>query len=318
MKYSKMRSIVAGVVFLSVIVGLVLHTGTGTPSALGWRDIAALCPVGALEVLAGAQAFLVHPVLLLCGVLVVGVIVGKAFCSWACPVPHIRSFFRPAKKGAKAAPEQQDGASEHDADDSSAVARPAHGDACASCGHCAKALPPVGGERDGLRIDSRHATLLGAVASSFAFGFPVFCLVCPVGLSFAVAIGIWNLFRFNETSWGLIIFPILLLVEVVFFRKWCTTFCPISALFSLLSSHGKLTRPRVDEKACLRTKGVECTACVRSCPEQVDPHSASIPECSRCGACVEACPAKAISMPLIYHAKPSDAPAGAAMKGEGK
>lgn len=312
-----MRSIVAGVVFLSVIVGLVFHTATGTPSALGWRDIAAICPVGALEVLAGAKAFLVHPIVLLCAVLIIGAVVGKAFCAWACPVPHIRSFFRPKKKGRAACGDENE-RGKQEAGGESDVEAPEQGGACTSCGKCAAALEPIGGKRDGVRFDSRHATLIGAVASSFAFGFPVFCLICPVGLSFAVAIGIWNLFRFNETSWGLIIFPVLLLVEVVFFRKWCTKFCPISALFSLLSSHGRLLRPHVDKNACLRSKGVACTACVNACPEQVDPHSASISECSRCGACLEACPAKAISMPLVYKKDSQAAPSSGATKGEGK
>ncbi len=306
-----MRSLVAAVVFASVIVGLVFHTGTGTPSALGWRDIAAICPVGALEVLAGAKAFLVHPVVLLCAVLIVGAVVGKAFCAWVCPVPHIRSFFRPKKKNQTAHEDTTGG----DQDDSTALDQSA---SCASCGKCSEALKPVGGKRDGVHLDARHATLIGAIASSFAFGFPVFCLICPVGLSFAVAIGIWNLFQFNETSWGLIIFPVLLLLEIVFFRKWCTTFCPISALLSLLSSRGRLLRPRVDKNACLRSKGVACTACVRACPEQVDPHSDAIPECSRCGACIEACPAKAISMPLTQSKKSQIAPACSATKGEGK
>ena len=326
MKFSKARGIVAAVVFFSVVVGLVVHTGIGTPSALGWRDIAAICPVGALEVLAGAKAFLVHPLVLLVLVLVLGVVLGKAFCSWGCPVPHIRHFFTPKKKRQAEEEARTQGCEEADEDAAGADAVcEAAGEAadaapCEAAGEapgagaseapCAAAgaagetagakLAPVGGKRDGRHFDSRHVTLLGAIASSFVFGFPVFCLICPVGLSFAVTIGIWNLFRFNEASWGLIIFPLLIIVEVVFFRKWCTKFCPISAVFSLVSSHGKLLRPQVNENKCLRTRGVNCTACVKSCPEEVDPHSSLIPECSRCGACVEKCPAKAISIPFIY------------------
>ena len=326
MKFSKARGIVAAVVFFSVVVGLVVHTGIGTPSALGWRDIAAICPVGALEVLAGAKAFLVHPLVLLVLVLVLGVVLGKAFCSWGCPVPHIRHFFTPKKKrqaeeearakGCEEAPEEAAGADAACDAAGEAAGEAAGAATCAAGGNVSSAatcaspcvagetagakLAPVGGKRDGRHFDSRHVTLLGAIASSFVFGFPVFCLICPVGLSFAVTIGIWNLFRFNEASWGLIIFPLLIIVEVVFFRKWCTKFCPISAVFSLVSSHGKLLRPQVNENKCLRTRGVNCTACVKSCPEEVDPHSSLIPECSRCGACVETCPAKAISIPLIY------------------
>lgn len=296
MRIRTLRGIVAGAVVLCVAAGLVIHAGLGTPSAFGWRDIAAICPVGALEVMAGAKALLVHPALLLAAVLLIGSLAGKAFCSWVCPVPHVSSLFRP--KGRVRKSEEECSTRNDDQEGASS---------CGSCSAChsaaPSALPPAGGKRDGLRIDSRHATLIGAVASSFAFGFPVFCLVCPVGLTFAVLIGLWNLLRFNEASWGLLIFPAIILLEVVFFRKWCTTFCPISALLSLVSAHSKTLRPSVDEHACLRSEGVDCTACVSVCPEGVDPHAETIPECSRCGECIEACPAHALSMSLL-HKKP--------------
>ena len=289
MKATKIRGIVALVVFLSVVVGLVIRTGTGTPSALGWRDIALICPVGALEALAGARAFLVHPIALLIAVLLIAFLVGKAFCAWICPVPHIRDFFIPKKKRLA----QQAKELEERKEDLALAAVP---DSDGS-------LPAIGGERDGSHFDARHVTLIGAVVSSFAFGFPVFCLVCPVGLTFAVVIGLWNLFKFNEASWGLIIFPIIIVLEVVVFRKWCTTFCPISALLSLVASKSKTLRPVVEKSACLRTKGSNCKTCVAVCPEKLDPHSASIPECTRCGDCVAKCPAHAISIPFLASAQ---------------
>ncbi len=131
------------------------------------------------------------------------------------------------------------------------------------------------------------------------FGFPVFCLICPVGLTFATIIGLWNLVQFNEPSWALIIFPIILVAEVTVLRKWCSKICPISALVSLLSNLNVTLRPRVKADVCLRSRGVDCHSCVDACPEQLDPHSGRIPECSKCGKCVEACPAKAISVKLL-------------------
>ena len=162
-----------------------------------------------------------------------------------------------------------------------------------------KALAPVGGKRDGVQLDSRHAVLVGTLASAAVFGFPVFCLICPVGLTFATIIGLWNLVQFNEPSWALVIFPIILIAEVTVLRKWCSKICPISALVSLLSNLNVTLRPRVKADACLRSRGVDCHACVDACPEQLDPHSKRIPECSKCGKCVEACPAKAISIKLL-------------------
>ena len=157
----------------------------------------------------------------------------------------------------------------------------------------------MGGARDGVQLDSRHAVLVGTLASAAVFGFPVFCLICPVGLTFATIIGLWNLVQFNEPSWALIIFSIILVAEVTVLRKWCSKICPISALVSLLSNLNVTLRPRVKADVCLRSRGVDCHSCVDACPEQLDPHSGRIPECSKCGKCVEACPAKAISVKLL-------------------
>ena len=343
MKLKTIRGLVCLLTFIIAIVGLVVHTGMGTVSSLGWRDISAICPVGALEVLAGAKAFLVHPIVLLVLMVVVIVFVGRFFCSWMCPVPHIRNFFRPGdkdkkdkkgKKDAQAADAEGEGAEGAGASAEGAAASAEGADAptpivlepeVALAGAKASAVPegaddapaedadasashrrrskeplaPVGGARDGFHFDSRHFVLLGTLVSSFAFGYPVFCLICPVGLSFAVVIGLWNMFRFSEVSVGLIVFPLLILAEVVLFRKWCTTLCPISALLSLIAAKSKFLRPVVQSHTCLRSKGTDCRTCVQVCPEQVDPHSLSIPECSRCGECIVNCPAHAIKLPFI-------------------
>ncbi|MGI6032182.1 MAG: 4Fe-4S binding protein [Coriobacteriales bacterium] len=340
MKFSKKRGIVVGLIFLSVIVGLVLHTGTGTESAIGWRDIALICPVGSLEVLAGSRGLGLHTVLLLVAVLVISVLLGKSFCSWACPTAYVRSLFgvRQGKGGSDAqegneesesgdaagadgedtaaqgrdelSPSVQVVASGEDAilasDDAAAtVASEDAGEGAGAGEQDAEgaALPPVGGERDGKRIDSRHAVLVGAIASSFVFGFPVFCLICPVGLTFGIVIGLFNLIRYADATWSLLVFPLILVLELVVFRKWCTHLCPISALLSLLSRRGRVVRPKVKTDVCLRSHGDDCHTCVETCPEKVDPHSKDIPECSNCGLCVDACPAKAIAMKLGAYSK---------------
>lgn len=371
-----------------VLAGMAFRVGIGTPSAFGIQQISAICPLGALETMAGAKGVMLHPLLLFVLVVVLIALVGKVFCAWMCPAPWLQKFFRPRKRGAVK------GGAGHDAPAScgesatdSAQAGPstsgaaevgepqigtasgascqktrecvsvavgecandAHGvttavsgcaaekpaggcgsgsldsartraivgsnntepagkqvacapSACAACSGasaCVKALTPVGGKRDGVQLDSRHAVLVGTLASAAVFGFPVFCLICPVGLTFATIIGLWNLVQFNEPSWALIIFPIILIAEVTVLRKWCSKICPISALVSLLSNLNVTLRPRVKTDACLRSRGVDCHACVDVCPEQLDPHSKHIPECSKCGNCVEACPAKAISIKLL-------------------
>ena len=298
-----------------VLVGMAFHVGIGTPSAI--------CPLGALETMAGAKGVMLHPLLLFALVVVLIVLVGKAFCAWMCPVPWLQKFFRPKKRAASAKDAAgreatAQSAAGHDApascgdsavgstqaeaaepEETHSACAPSACAACAGASACAKALAPVGGARDGVRLDSRHAVLVGTLASAAVFGFPVFCLICPVGLTFATIIGLWNLVQFNEPTWALIIFPIILIAEVTVLRKWCSKICPISALVSLLSNLNVTLRPRVKADACLRSRGVDCHACVDACPEQLDPHSRRIPECSKCGKCVDACPAKAISIKLL-------------------
>lgn len=284
MKISRIRgwAVFALVVGLTTL-SLAFNTGTGTLSALGVGHAAALCPVGALESFLGARQLTLHGVFCLGVTVLVTLAVGKAFCAWACPVPWLRRFFRPGSK--------QDCAVADEAPSKPAIANAQH-----------IPLPPVGGKRDGYRIDGRHVVLGGALASSLVFGFPVFCLVCPVGLSFATLIALWRLVGLNETTWDLVVFLAILLVEVVLLRKWCTRLCPISALLSLVSRANRTLRPHVGE-ACVRAHGKDCRACVQACPEQLDPHTKRIPECSKCNACAEACPAQAISLKL-FGAKP--------------
>lgn len=312
------------------LAGTAFRVGFGTPSAFGVQQISAICPLGALETMAGAKGVMLHPLLLFVLVVVLIALAGKAFCAWMCPVPWLQKFFRPKKRGAvkggvgRPAPTKGGAghgvpASRNDPGAASAqVEPPAAGaaqsvefgeeraacapSACAACAGaaaCAKALAPVGGKRDGVQLDSRHAVLAGTLASAAVFGFPVFCLICPVGLTFATIIGLWNLVQFNEPSWALVIFPIILIAEVTVLRKWCSRICPISALVSLLSNLNVTLRPRVKADVCLRSRGVDCHACVDVCPEQLDPHNKRIPECSKCGKCVDACPAKAISIKLL-------------------
>ena len=290
--FPKARALVFAAFVAFVVAGLAFRIGTGTPSAFGIDAIAAVCPLGALETMAGAKDVMLHPLLLLIAVVAIIVLVGKAFCAWLCPVPWLQKLVRPTPSRKSA--ELSAGDATCDATCGSSC-----GSSCAAEGACPScALAPVGGKRDGFRLDTRHATLLGALGATAVFGFPVFCLVCPVGLTFATLIGLWHLFQFNETSWGLILFPAILAIEVLVLRKWCVNICPISALVSLISNANRTLRPRVDRAACLRERGIDCRACVDACPEQVDPHSARIPECSKCGACIASCPAQAIRLKL--------------------
>ncbi len=264
---SKTKRTLAAVGVLGLVgVGLAVHTGTGTPSAWGIGDIAAICPLGAIEA-AIASRTIVPPLLIgLAIVVALVVLVGRAFCAWGCPVPLLRRVF---------------GIKERKGD------------------------RPTAAERDGIN-DSRNWVLGATVLTTAAFGFPVFCLICPVGLSVATFIALWRLFQFSEITLSLVVFPVILVLEIVLLRKWCHRFCPLGALLGLISRLNRTFRPTVAEASCLQRSGGSCSRCADACPEGIDlhhpEHSVSLAECTKCGECKDVCPAHAISFPLLSRA----------------
>ena len=275
MKRSTLRVIVPLVIGLAVAIGYIANIEIGTLSAFGWKDIALLCPLGALETLLAEKTLVPRTLISIVVAVILALVLGRAFCGWICPVPVTRKlaglFKKKTDKPEVAEPLMHEGTDEPDAKS---------------------------------RFDSRHIVLGGALLSSAIFGFPVFCLVCPVGLSFATIFLVVSLFATGDTTWAIVVVPAVLLVEVVFFRKWCSKICPLSALMSLLASVGpKTLRPYVDKHKCISCKGGHCGTCATVCEASIVPHDTSagapVYECTHCGACVDVCPAKALSLPLL-------------------
>lgn len=145
-----------------------------------------------------------------------------------------------------------------------------------------------------------------------AFGFPVFCLICPVGLSVATFIALWRLLQFSEATLSLVVFPVILVAEIVLLRKWCHRFCPLGALLGLMARLNRTFRPTVAAESCLHCSGASCSRCADVCPEGIDLHhpeaSVSLAECTKCGECRDACPAHAISFPLLARTEKAGLP----------
>ena len=288
-----------------VIAGICFALGieAGTLSGFGWRSISLLCPVGALSTMLAARALIPRALVSLAIAVVAILLLGRSFCGWVCPVPlaeWLRKAFSPRGGAAKAKKDDAEAADAVGAADAAESGAPAPLTArekrmlkgCASCA-----------ERHGT-FDSRHAVLGAGLLSAAIFGFPVVCLVCPIGLSFATVFLLVRAFGFGDPSWALIIIPAFLILEVLVFRKWCHWLCPVSALMSLIAKGNKTVLPTVDDAKCLETsRGVSCGACGRACPEGIDVRHADlgnhVSECTRCRACADACPGGAITFPFL-------------------
>lgn len=312
-KATKALRIAIPLALLVVIgVGFATHTGIGTVSALGWGSISLLCPLGALGTMLASKMLVPRAVISLVVAVVAIILLGRAFCAWACPVPvvsKVRELFR------KKDPEGAADAKAVAAVDASADAEPqarthtaggpltadelkvikgacSAGEGCASCA-----------EKRG-KIDSRHVILGGSLLTAAIFGFPVFCLVCPIGLTFATVLLVMLLFSGGDVTWSVVLVPALLVAEVVLFKKWCSKICPLSAFMSLIGKANRTFRPAIDDSKCLETsKGARCGVCAEVCEQGIDPRhperGADWSECTKCRACADACPGSAITMSFL-------------------
>lgn len=293
MKLKTLRTIVPLAVLALAGVGYVLHVGFGDLSALGWGSISVLCPLGALGTMLASKTMVPHAVISLVIALVAIVLLGRAFCGWICPVPVVSklrdAFSHPDKagKGKDAAAAAAPAPAAELTEKEKALLK----GACKSHGRAGAAAPN----------NSRNLVLGSALLSAAIFGFPVFCLVCPIGLTFALVFVLIALFGSGDVTWSVVAIPALLLVEVVFFRKWCSHICPLSALMSLVGRLNRTFRPQVDVAKCIETEsGRTCGRCAQVCEQGIDPRhpqlGTSWNECTRCGECIEGCLGNAIKL----------------------
>ena len=298
------RKLTLAAVFVAVIVSLAFDSGLGTPSSFGIGEFFLLCPLGGLEAMVASKSFIPVSAISMGVVLVLSLVFGRAWCAWGCPAPVIRRFFKrdPKWRGRKAAAAAQGGADggpvagAADAGQPAAAgAQPAAAGGCkAACG----AWSLVGALKF-LARDSRTWSLLIVLVAVAVAGIPLFCLVCPIGLTYGTVGSLWHLIVDKQMTASVLVFPAALAVELVACRTWCVNLCPVAGLLGIVGQFAHHFRPQVNAETCITRNGTgSCDRCMAVCSERIDLHASDTPvqlgQCTRCGECAKHCPTASI------------------------
>lgn len=159
------------------------------------------------------------------------------------------------------------------------------------------AAATLGGAGAAVRAESETHLL----AVSFIVHFPVFCLICPIGLAFGTLFAVSRLFITWQPGWELILFPAMLLAEAFLLRRWCAAICPLGFFFGLMAKararFSRLPRPHTNQSRCIHHEG--CNVCATVCPENISATTATARDLEDCTSCLDCrgghCPTKAIS-----------------------
>ncbi len=214
-----------------------------------------ICPAGFLEIAAVSRSIPWH---LLPGFVLVVLIIllaGRVWCAWFCQASFLSEKLGVLTKGKS--PEL---------------------------------CPPPKPKKNRMVIGRGDAAAIvaGLFAGILIFGFPVLCLICPVGI---ISRNIISLFASMELR-----FDLLLLAVPVVFGLFIDTrkapLCPAGLARTVISTPNRTLVPEADPQLC-----INCGRCSSVCPAGLTPNvHQDLSACIKCLSCIDSCPTGAMEL----------------------
>lgn len=261
--------------FLLLVVVLV---GSVCSLSIAAFDIS--CPTGVLQNIASSKTLLLSSLGAGLMLVVLALVAGRVFCGWVCPFGFVLDLvdkaigLKPPKLQTPDAP------------------RPWRNKLAGLMPAKMRELSLFANR------NNKYGVLAGAVTASAITGNQSFCTVCPIGV-------VCRSYGIQSTLGGaeLAVIPLIAAMDVGAKRSWCRYFCPVGAVFALVSRFA----PVHIEIGADRCKKFSCKRCAEVCPvgivSEKDLQAGLRPninraECIMCLRCVDICPHKAAKIRL--------------------
>jgi ferredoxin-type protein NapH len=253
-----------------------------------------VCPLGGLEVLMTAGnrpasgldfdwLLLSISVAILLFVLLI-FLLGAAFCSWVCPVgTAVDGFDKGVERFMPKLNKRREERAKQNQEKRSSI--------CPTCF--------LGKFRSNKHATVASGVLVTALVGSAIFRFPIWCTVCPVGIT---ARGMFHLKAWTRITGAMMpimiefwIIPVVAVLAGLWEKRfWCRKLCPIGALVRLISSFNPFFKPTksLDKCKCPPTS----RRCQKSCPQLIGPSEKGAAECTKCLECYIECKSGAVGV----------------------
>lgn len=234
-------------VLMIIVLGPAIQLAYGSICTISIGSLILTCPLGFIQTSLASRSIILGLLAPVAITLATTILLGRVFCGWICPAGE-------------------------------AIQRLGNADILRKASN-RRLMSFV------QQYPTRIALLGSVLAASVILRYPVFCVVCPIGI---ICRNVISFSQYGSVGLDLLYIPLILALELGL-GPWCTHICPIGTTLSIFSRKSPIV-PVINKAKC-----VTCLICTKVCNMKVSLlQSPNLENCSKCLECSLRCPTKAI------------------------